>query len=321
VNQLLTGLTKMAYLKNLKNGFLVTGASGFMGGNLAVYLSSYSPVTAQFNKNTIKYDRVIPLRIDFANENEIKHAITSNKFDWVIHCAAVTSPDACANDKQYSKKINIEGTRRLANYCSEKSVPIIYISTDLVFDGKKGNYEETDTPNPISFYGETKLQAEQVVLDGLDKNIVCRIALSYGKCFKNTQGGALDKMIASLNEDKALNLFTDQFRTPLFSGDFCNAIEKLMTAKAHNNPACRSRIYHLGGADKVSRLELGRKIVSVFGYKPELINPITMDQIKSAAKRGKDCSLNCTRAINEFNYKPLSIVENLHIDKKLREGS
>ena len=310
----------MEYLKNLKNGFLVTGASGFMGGNLAVYLSSFSSVKAQFNSNRVENAELNTLKIDLSNEKEIKRVVSENKFDWVIHCAAVTSPDACANDKGYAKKINVEGTRHLINYCNDKNVPIIYISTDLVFDGKKGDYVENDEPNPISFYGETKLQAEQITLNALEKNVVCRIALSYGKFFRNTKGGALDKMIESLDAGKTLNLFTDQFRTPLFSGDFCNAIGKLISAKTQTNPNCLSRIYHLGGSDKLSRFEFGEKIASVFGYNANLINPITMYQIKSSAKRGKDCSFNCKLAVKEFNYKPLSIIENLHIDKKLREG-
>ena len=304
-----------------KKGFLVTGASGFMGGNLAVYLSSSANVYAQYNNNTFKYDNLKPLRIDLANESEIENAISSNEFDWVIHCAAVTSPDACANNMKYAEKINVEGTRHIINYCNNKDIPVIYISTDLVFDGEKGDYKETDPPNPISFYGETKLKAEQIVLNGLEKNTVCRIALSYGKIFNNTKGGALDRMIESLTQGKTLNLFTDQFRTPLFSGEFCDAILKLTTAKSNNSPDCKSRLYHLGGKDKVSRLEFGKKIVSVFGFDPGLINPVSMDQIKSSAKRGKDCSLNCKRAVREFSYTPLSIITNLYIDKKLREGS
>ncbi|MCD6460468.1 SDR family oxidoreductase [bacterium] len=311
----------MGSLGQLKKGILVTGASGFMGGNLAFYLSSFCKVSGQFNKNRFYLGRVNPLKMDIAVETDVMDAISSNEFDWAIHLAAVTSPDICEKDREYAKKVNIKGTRHLVNYCNEKNIPIIYISTDLVFDGAKGYYKETDEPNPISFYGATKLEAEQIVLNGLDENVVCRIALSYGKFFSNTSGGALDKMLYSLYEGYVLNLFTDQFRTPLYSGEFCGAVSKLIAAKTQSGSCCGSRIYHLGGSERVSRYDFGKKIVSVFGYKSDLLNPISMDQIKSAAKRGKDCSLNCARAMDEFNYQPLSITKNLYIDKKLREGS
>lgn len=300
-----------------KPKILITGASGYLGGNLARYLSRRYFIIAHGNKKKPEIKRSVTVCFDISSSKEIEKNLAKHVPDFAIHLAAVTSPDECEKEKKNARIVNIEGTRHITDFCNNKGIPVIYISTDLVFDGQKGNYCEHDDPAPTNYYGETKLLAEEIVLSGLDKNIVCRIPLSYGKCEIYAQGGFLDNMLCSLHKKQALNLFTDQYRTPLFSGDFCCAMENIIIHR-YLGKTSGSRIYHLGGEERLSRYEIGQKAAAVYGYGSKYLVPTTMASMGMDVKRGSDCSLDISLAKKELGYRPNKMTENLNTDKNTR---
>ncbi|RJP56046.1 MAG: SDR family oxidoreductase [Candidatus Auribacter fodinae] len=298
---------------------LITGASGFLGSNAARYFADKADVAAHGYKTAPAVANTRTAMFNLESEQEIRDAIRIARPDIVIHFAALKSPDDCKQYPQYARRINIDGTRHIINYANDIGVPVIFISTDLVFDGRKGSYTESDTPNPVNYYGETKLIAEDITLSALNKNRVCRITLAYGKRFSSAPGGYLDSFLQSYNSNKTQNLFTDQWRTPLFSGDLCSVLDALCFNLLEGKLDDCSRLYHIGGAEKMSRYELGKAICSVFQLNEELINPVTMDQSPLAAERGKDCSMDITTARTELSYAPAPVLESLTFDKTIRQ--
>ncbi len=309
----------MDNLHKTKQNLFITGASGFLGSNLIRFLAPFCNLSLQYHQTDINYMAGEKLRIDLTSEKEVKTAASSGKFDFVVHLAALTSVDECEKDKSYASKINIEGTRNIINYFNDKNIPVLFISTDLVFDGTKGNYSENDPVNPVNYYSETKIMAENIVLGTMSENAIFRIALSYGKSFAGAKGGYLDNLLQSLAVAKQQYLFHDQFRTPLYSFDFCTAVKKLVERKIQRRAECQSKIYHIGGKEKVSRFELGIKTCEIFEIDNSLIKPSSMQHSGYTATRGADCSLNISLASKELDFQPESINDNLKKDKNIRK--
>jgi len=309
----------MQDLTELNPTLFITGASGFMGSNLIRSLSFLRNLYAQYHRNFIDFPHAIHLRADLASEREVKKIASLKKFDFAIHLAALTSVDECEKNKSYARKLNVEATKNIVSYFNDKNVPVLYISTDLVFDGMEGNYNENSAVNPINYYGETKVLAENIVLEAMRENTVFRIALSYGKSYKGAKGGYLDFLLNALTHSNAQLLFTDQFRTPLYSGDFCSAVKKFLEHKIQNHPACKSRIFHIAGNEKVSRFEFGIRTCEVFKLDKSLLKPTVMKSLENAVKRGSDCSMDITLSRKEFGYQPEPINDNLQKDKNIRK--
>ena len=308
----------MGLLENLHPKILITGSSGFLGKNLGLFLMPFSQLTLHVHKTNPNIPRATYVTFDLANEDEIRATLDSIDVDWVIHLAAVSNPDECDRDRMYSYRINVEGTRHLLSYCNDKDIPLIYFSSDMVFDGSRGNYSEDEEPNPINFYTETKYIAEQLTLASHPSNLVCGIALAYGKSHCTTQGGFIDKILAKLSKNQPVPLFNDQYRTALFSGDLGVALKSILTKKMAGDASCPSRIFHITGKEHATPYEIGLALSALYGFDESLCIATPMDSINLPVKRSKICSLNNKKTLQELNYSPKSILNALQIDYDIR---
>ncbi len=307
-------------IQSLNHSLLVTGASGFLGGNLARYWLAYGNVIAQGNRHIPQIDGCTCIQEDLTHEKSVRNLIYNHKPTYVVHCAAMTSPDQCGKNPQMARKVNIDATQYLVNYANECEIPVIFLSTDLVFDGCSTQlYSEENTPNPVNLYGETKLTSEEIVLGGMSENTVFRIALSYGRYMPGATGGYLDILLNGLDSKVTQRLYTDQYRTPLFSGDFCQAVTNLIKAISTNSTAKSSRLYHICGIDRMSRYELAKLAAELHEKNLHYIEESSMLRNPAAQPRGADCALSCERAQKELNYQPHSVRDNLLYDKQIRK--
>lgn len=302
----------------MKQRLLITGATGFLGTNAVRFFAGSYHVLAHWRRTPLCIANTSAVQFDLTSERQIKSSAQQCAVDAVIHLAAVTSPDACADDPSYARRINVSGTQHLINYYNDQNIPIIFASTDLVFDGKQGMYSESDELNPVNLYGETKAQGEELVLAGLESNIVMRIALSYGKSFPGAGGGYLDHLLERLAENDMQHLYTDQYRSPLYSGDFCRAVEAIL-GKIFDQAQPMSRLYHIAGSERVSRYDFGKAVIAMHKKPAHLISPSTMKQAAMRTPRGGDCSLSISRAVDELGYTPGTITENLQHDLSQRK--
>jgi dTDP-4-dehydrorhamnose reductase len=236
---MMTQLSTMASATDNQPLAWITGANGLIGNYLVQAAPLHAPAW-----------RVRPLtRADFDLQDfaAIGREFVRDRPRLIIHCAAITLVADAQKNPELARRVNLEATRFLAELASD--IPFVFFSTDLVFDGRKGNYAETDTPNPLHLYGETKLAAEYCVLEN-PKHLVIRTSIN---------GGASPSGIRSFNEQlrrslqqagAAMTLFRDEFRSPIPAVETARAVWDL----AGKN---RTGLYHIAGAEKLSRLEIG----------------------------------------------------------------
>ena len=253
----------------------VTGAGGLIGNQIVQRAPSWAP---EFN--------TIPLtrrELDLTDFAEVKRLFNQQRPQLVIHCAAMSKSPACQAQPKLAHLTNVEATQHLAELAAE--IPFLFFSTDLVFDGKKGNYVETDEPNPLSVYAETKVAAEKLVLRN-PKHIVLRTSLNAGKS-ESRDRAFNEEMLKAVKDGKTINLFEDEYRSPIAAEVTARAVWELVGKQIGG-------IFHLGGAERLSRFEIGKLLEKVL---PELQGKIKPGSLKEyqGAPRHPDTSLNCAK--------------------------
>jgi dTDP-4-dehydrorhamnose reductase len=294
-------------MKGRKTRILITGASGFLGSHLVKGLAKDTTVSGTFLKHREGIPPCGSFLMDLTDPSSIRQALKERKFDVIIHTAAVTNPDQCEKNRRTAYQTNVQGTETLAEAARKEGALFIYISTDLVFDGKGRDYSESDPPRPCNYYAETKLKGEEVVQNLCGKWMVLRTALMYG-WGNGFSSSFVDWLSQKLEAGEAGNLFLDQFRTFLYVGDAAPAIRTLLKRGVKN------QVIHLGGPDRLSRFEFGKRFVDVFGYSRDLVRPIRMEDLEGVAPRGRDCSLN-TERIKGLGFQPLTVMAGLEAMK------
>jgi dTDP-4-dehydrorhamnose reductase len=283
---------------------LITGASGLLGWNLCRHFQAQGrQVVGTYRRNHSNIPGIGLMPLDLEDEVSVERVARGADWETVIHSAAMTHPDQCEQNPRQAAEINVEGTRRLLER-GRLPAParFIYISTDLVFDGTKGNYREEDMTNPPNAYARTKREAEGAVLEK-PGSIVVRPALMYGQA-SPFSGGFLAWMAGRFQKGEPVPLFSDQFRTPVWVDDLARALQLLIERQP------RHRLYHLGGKERVSRVDLGEAYAEVFRVDRRLISPVSFDQAGFVA-RGKDCSLDSSRFSEEMGFRFSSVREGL----------
>ena len=189
---------------------------------------------------------------------------------------------------------------------------MIHFSTDLVFDGKKGEYDEEDAPGPLNVYGRTKLEGEEQVLRICTRWVIVRLALSYGMT-RGARGDWTLSMRKALDAGKTLRLYTDQFRTPAYVGDTAEAVFRLAQRG-------RNGIYHMGGAERISRYDFGRKFCRLYGLDERRFVPVRMEETRLGAPRAADCSLVTEKLTRDTGLVPCDVEQGLRHQKLEEEA-
>lgn len=248
------------------------------------------------------------LKTDITKKSDIKTLMRAFYPDVVINAAAFTNVDKCESEKEIAWKINAEAVENLAKMCFAYNAHLIHISTDYVFDGKKGPYFETDKVNPISYYGRTKLAGENAVVASNAKYTIIRTNVLYGPA-KYGRMDFVKWVVNSLHENKQINIVTDQINNPTFIDDLVGAIN---SASAH----AREGLYHIGGDEIFSRFEFTKRIAAYFDLDESLINPIITSELKQPAPRPLKSGLINLKAETELGYKPMKVNETFAVIKK-----
>jgi dTDP-4-dehydrorhamnose reductase len=213
-----------------------------------------------------------------------KDCLSSQPPDLLIHCAALSKSAACEKDPKLAHQSNVELTQRLCEFARDSR--FIYLSTDLVFDGTKGDYSETDAVNPLTVYGHTKAEAEQIVLKN-PRHVVIRLALNAGVS-PTRDRGFNEEIHNAWRKGETLNLFTDEFRNPIAAVVTARAIWELMEKDA-------TGLFHLGGAEKLSRWQIGQLLGERWTDVTPRMKPGSVRDYEGPP-RSPDVSMNCAKA-------------------------
>jgi len=215
----------------------------------------------------------------------------------VIHAAAMSAPNLCQQYPAKSKKINVLTSLQIADLCQERNISMAFISTDLVFDGRIGNYSESDPVSPVSLYGEQKVKAETGILNQLPSAVICRMPLMFGDVTGNSQS-FIQPMIHSFKNGVKQNLFTDEFRSPISAA---SASEGILLALEKT-----TGIIHLGGKERITRYNFALILAAIGKFDEKLIIPKLQKEIKFTAPRPADVSLDSSKAFG-LGYLPDNI--------------
>ena len=280
---------------------LITGASGFLGWNLVQQASRDWQVFGTTFSQTLDASGFAPEQIDLRDFEALKQFFHRIAPDAVIHTAAVTDPNVCQVHRQESHQLNVTASANLAGLCSDRKIPFVFTSTDLVFDGKHAPYAEQDPVSPLSVYGEQKVAAETEILRRHPGAAICRLPLMFGDPGPVARS-FLQPMLRNLSEGRILTLFTDEYRSPTSGASAARGL--LMALKSG------SGVLHLGGSERVSRYDFGLLVARVFGLNLDKINPCRQSDVKMPAPRPADVSLDSAKAF-QLGFSPLSLVQEL----------
>ncbi len=281
---------------------LITGASGFLGWNLCQLAKSSWDIYGTYFAHAVQIPGINAVKVDLGDFAALEGIFQLIQPDAVIHLAAQSSPNYCQNYPQESQLINVTASCNLAGLCADYSIPCVFTSTELVFDGLNPPYRETDPVCPVNFYGEQKVMAELGMLARYPLTAICRMPLMFGVATP-TASSFIQPFIETLRGGKELNLFIDEFRTP---ASVNTAAQGLLLALETVNG-----IIHLGGKERVSRYDFGRLLVEVLQL-PDGLKACRQKDLKMPAPRPADVSLDSSKAF-ALGYAPLSLREELEV--------
>jgi len=248
--------------------------------------------------------------MDLRDASAIKSVLVEARPDVVIHNAAAADVDFCEKEKFIAQEVNFYGTEILAAICNQFGIRIIFLSTDNVFSGEDGNYDEEAIANPINYYGETKRLAEEAVSNICENFVIARVALIYGMSI--TGGSSFsDWIFKNLVAGYTVPVYVDQFRTPIYSVSLAEALLELAELKW-----CGT--IHLGGSQKLSRYEFARLFCDIFGFSKKYLKQTYMKNDLHLAKRPKDLSLNITRANKLLKSRLLNCTAGIELLKHIK---
>ena len=251
---------------------LVTGASGLLG----------SKIVDKAGKRYVVYPTHVTrplfpksLKMNITDKNEVKRVFSQVKPEVVIHTAAETNVDKCESDRGYALRVNAEGTKTLAEACNQVGARIVYVSTDYVFDGEKGVYSEEDEPNPVNYYGLTKLMGEKYVAEFCEGFVILRTSVLYGVHHEKPNFAMW--VIAALNERKSFTVVEDHYNSPTFADNLAEVILEIVDKGLKG-------FYHTAGSERISRYGFALKIAEAFSFDAALIQPIKMSELNEMCK-------------------------------------
>lgn len=267
---------------------LVTGGSSTPGFRIVEeFASAGYRVVAQYNEHEIpEVGGVERVRVDFRDISKVLELVNRVRPDVIIHTAAIGDVDRCETERELAWRVNVEATLALVKGASRFGTYFLYLSTDYVFDGERGQYKEDDIPNPVNYYGLTKLIAESIVRGGLERFSIVRTSHIYG--FGPGRKNFARVVIESLSRGQRVRALTDQWLSPTLNTLLARAIRELVEIGY-------TGVIHVAG-EKISRYDFAKAIAKRFGFDENLIEPITTKDLQFKAKRPKDSSLDSSKA-------------------------
>lgn len=290
---------------------LVTGSNGLLGQKI-VAQGQADPAIEVFacSKGEDRITKVSDYRyfeLDITDQRAVADLVGELQPDAVINTAAMTNVDACEDDQENCWKVNVDAVEYLISACRAVNAHLIHLSTDFVFDGEKGPYKEEDQPNPLSYYGNSKLASEQLMINsGLEHWAIARTIIVYGIAEQMSRSNVVLWAKGALEKGETIRVVDDQFRSPTLAEDL--AAGCLLIAKQKANG-----IYHLSGKDTMSILELVNRVADHFGLDKSIVEPIKTASLGQAAGRPPRTGFILDKPIRELGYAPHSFGEGLAI--------
>lgn len=296
-----------------KRSILVTGSNGLLGQKIIYALRNRVDVrciSTGKGPNRMKVmDGYEYEAMDISSQEDIERVVAIHKPDSIIHTAALTNVDACESKKDEARLLNVEAVKFLVKVCKDYNIHLVHLSTDFVFDGENGPYIETDKPNPLSYYAETKYQAEKIVQQSEISFSIIRTIIIYGVVDDNSRSNVVLWTINSLRDKKNITVINDQYRSPTLAEDLADACISASLKRAQG-------IFHVSGRELMCILDIAKITADYFSLDSSYIKPISSSDLNQVAKRPPVTGFIIDKAQRELDFKPRSFLEGLDIVKK-----
>ncbi|MFZ7115497.1 MAG: dTDP-4-dehydrorhamnose reductase [Bacteroidota bacterium] len=287
---------------------LITGSNGLLGQKIIYALRNRPDVkciSTSRGENRMKVkDGYEYASMDITDLNSVESVFQKYKPDVVINTAAMTNVDACESNRDEAWLLNVQSVEHIILACKKHGSHLIHLSTDFVFDGRKGPYIETDEPNPLSFYAHTKYEGEKLIHASGIPAAILRTIIIYGAVDDNSRSNVVLWVINSLKNKKPITVINDQFRSPTLAEDLADACISAALKQAVG-------IYHVSGREVMNILDIAKIVADYFELDKGLIIPVSSAELKQPAVRPPVTGFIITKAVDELDFKPRTFIDGL----------
>jgi len=290
----------------IKKRVLITGGTGLLG----LAIQQLAPMGTQgfsvyFPERSLPEPLPFPIRAaDVTDRRQMQSVFEWAIPDVVIHTAAIGSVDFAERNREQARKVNVGGTEVVAELCQIFNSRLIYISSNAVFDGITPFYSEVAPVNPINYYGQLKVEAENIVLNSSIQGVIVRPILMYGWPYPGERDNPVVWWIRSLESGKGIKVVDNVFSKPLSVWSCVEAVWAIVERGA-------SGIYHVAGRDHISLYQFALLTAEVFNLNTDLIEPVPDSYFPEIAPRPRDTSFDTTKLEEELGWKPVGVKEGL----------
>ncbi|MCX6134634.1 MAG: dTDP-4-dehydrorhamnose reductase [Ignavibacteriales bacterium] len=296
---------------------LICGSNGLLGQRLALMLSSqtdYEVLNTSRKRSFVYDDRLFDYtQLDITKKGDVKSLVSSFNPTTIINAAAAADVDWCELHREEAWKINVVGVENLIEATRKVGARLIHISTDYVFDGTHGPYGEDDRPNPISYYGKTKLASENAVRIAEIPHAIFRTIVLYGSGI-GTRDNFPIWVIKNLRAGKTIRCSEDQISNPTHVNDIAFAAVKGFELN-------REGIYHICGSERISRYQFAVRTAELFGLDPGHVQKVKSADLNQVAPRPPVTGFVTLKAQTELGLKPMDITQGLTFLKRELQGA
>jgi dTDP-4-dehydrorhamnose reductase len=287
---------------------LVTGSNGLLGQKIIYALRNRSDVkciSTSKGENRMKAkDGYEYVSMDISDLNSVESVFQKYTPDVVINTAAMTNVDLCESNRDEAWLLNVQSVENIIRECKKHNTHLIHLSTDFVFDGRKGPYIETDEPNPLSFYAHTKYEGEKLINASGITAAILRTIIIYGVVDDNSRSNVVLWVMNSLKNKKPITVINDQFRSPTLAEDLADACISAAMKKA-------TGIYHVSGREVMNILDIAEIVADYFELDKSLIIPTSSADLKQPAVRPPVTGFIINKAEKELDFHPRSFIDGL----------
>ncbi len=289
---------------------LVTGSNGLLGQKITERILdtrrfNLVATSKGINRFTSK-EGYIYAEMDILNPENVKSVIEKYKPDAIIHTAAMTNVDTAEEQKELAYALNVEAVATLISVCEPHNIQLVHLSTDFVFDGVNGPYDELAPPNPLSYYGETKLRAEELIKNSPCKWAILRTIIVYGIVSDMSRSNIVLWAKGALEKGVPINVVNDQWRMPTLAEDLADCCLLAVEKDAYG-------VYNASGKDMMSIAELVARVADFWSLDKGLINEVSGASLNQTARRPGRTGFILDKTIKELGYQPRSFDEGLAI--------
>lgn len=290
---------------------LITGSNGLLGQKLAELLIPRTDVellaTSRGENKLAEVLPTLPFRsMDVTDPKQVEQVVSEFRPTHIVHTAAMTNVDQCESDREGAVKLNRDAVQYLVDACEKYNVHLVHVSTDFIFDGENGPYNEEAEANPVNFYGETKLMAEEVVKQAKCKWAILRTVLVFGVAHDYGRTNIVLWVRDSLQAGKVIKVVNDQFRTPTLAEDLAMGCWLAVKHDAEG-------IYNISGNEMLTPYDMAMQVAEFFALDKSLIDKADASTFSQPAKRPPRTGFDISKAQRELGYQPHSFMQGIQM--------